>query len=280
MPKKNSGTFGYPGGKTTIAPWIISHFPKHKVYVEPFGGSASVLVQKEKSNVEVYNDINSDCVAFFNAIKEHSKELSEWVKNTPYSRELYETWRDEFNQGIRPSDTVEQAGRFWFLTTASFGGDIHQGGGTFSVQKSACKESHYGPTKWQRKGENVKNIRDRFHNVEIENLDWIELVDKYDGPNSFFYCDPPYVDVGEDYYTTNGGFDHVEFCDTISELEGLVLISYDHNIPEALDSWHTVRRTKEATISKQRPQKVETLTMNYDPETTPMFSETEQETLF
>lgn len=276
MPKKNSGTFNYPGGKTTIAPWIIDHFPNHTVYIEPFGGSASVLMQKPKSNVEVYNDLNSDCVAFFEAIKSHGDALQEWVKNTPYSRELYEKWRDEFNAGVRPDDVVEQAGRFWFLTTASFGGDIHQGGGTFSVQKARCAESQYGPTKWQRKGSNIPMIRDRFHNVEVENLEYKALVEKYDSEDAFFYFDPPYVDVGEDYYMTNGGFSHPEFCEQVLNLDGNWLVSYGEHIPAQLSDYHTVTRTKEATMSKQRPEIVEQLIMNYDPNDTPMFRETNQ----
>jgi len=277
MPAKNSGTFSYPGGKTTIAPWIIGHFPDHSVYVEPFGGSASVLMQKSKTATEVYNDINSDCVAFFKSIKSHADELQEWIQNTPYSRELYEKWQNKFNEGVRPDDTVEQAGRFWFLTAASFGSDIHQGGGTFSVMKTECKKAHYNPVKWQRKAENVKNIRDRFHNVQIENLDYVEVLGKYDSEDTFFYCDPPYVDVGDDYYQTeDGGFNHSRFVDSLHDLEGKWIVSYDHNIPTGLDDYRTVSRAKEAVMSKQRPEKVETLTMNYDPTEVSMFREQEQ----
>lgn len=280
MPTKNSGTFGYPGGKTTIAPWIIDYFPEHSVYVEPFGGSASVLMQKPKASAEVYNDINSDCVAFFQAVKSHADELKKWIENTPYSRELYEKWQTEFNEGVRPDDTVEQAGRFWFLTAASFGSKIHQGGGTFSVMKTDCKKSHYGPVRWQRKGDNVKNIRDRFHNVQIENLDCVEVLEKYDSEDTFFYCDPPYVDVGEDYYRTeDGGFNHSRFVDSLHDLEGKWLVSYDQNIPPGLEDYRTVSRKKEATMSKQRPDKVETLTMNYDVDGEVMMSEYGQQTL-
>lgn len=280
MPKKNTGTFSYPGGKTTIAPWIIDHFPDHTVYVEPFGGSASVLMAKQPSNVEIYNDINLDCVEFFNAIKSHPSELSRWVENTPYSRELYEKWRDAFNNGNRPSDTVEQAGKFWFLTTASFGGKIHQGGGTFSVMKGECKEAHYQPRKWQRKSDSIEYIRDRFHNVQIEKLDYSDLFDKYDSNDTFFYCDPPYVEVGEDYYTTGDGFDHTRFCDELKDLDGKWLISYGKHIPDQLSDYHTVTRTKEATMSKQRPEIIEQLIMNYDLDKTPQFSEAQQKKLF
>lgn len=271
MPKKNTGTFEYPGGKTTIGPWIIEYFPDHNVYVEPFGGSASVLMQKPRSTIEVYNDINSDCVTFFEAIKNHSDELREWVKNTPYSRELYEKWQSRFNDGYRPADIVERVGRFWYLTTASFGSDIHKGGGTFSVNKTEAKDAHYPPIKWNRKGENVEYIRDRFNHVQVENLDYTEVVEKYDGEDTFFYFDPPYVKVGENYYTTNGGFNHQEFVDVLNSLRGHWLVSYGENIPNGLEDYTTVTRTKEATMSKQRPEITEQLIMNYDPNQTPKF---------
>ena len=277
MPEKNSGTFGYPGGKTTIAPWIIDYFPDHTVYVEPFGGSASVLVQKQKSNVEVYNDLNSDCVAFFEAVKSHPEELERWVENTPYSRELFETWMESFGKGERPDDTVEQAGRFWFLTAASFGGKIHQGNGTFSIDRVENKPAHYGPIKWQRKGENIQTIRDRFHHVQIEQLDYAELFDKYDSTEAFFYCDPPYVDVGDDYYQTeDGGFNHPRFCEELLDLDGKWLVSYGEHIPAQLSDYHTVTRTKEATMSKQRPEITEQLIMNYDPAQVPQFRQANQ----
>lgn len=276
MPAKNSGTFSYPGGKTTISPWIIDHFPDHTVYVEPFGGSASVLMSKPRSNVEVYNDLNSDCVSFFEAIKSHPDELKRWVKNTPYSRELFEQWMWQFSQGERPDDTVEQAGRFWFLTAASFGAKIHQGNGTFSVAKGKSKEAHYGPVRWQRKGTNVENIRDRFHPVQIEQLDFAKLMEKYDGENTLFYCDPPYVDVGEDYYMTGDGFDHLRFCEALEDVDGKWLVSYGEHVPEQLTDYHTVTRTKEATLSKQRPEITERLIMNYDPDQAPAFKQANQ----
>jgi DNA adenine methylase len=266
MPAKNSGTFNYPGGKTTLAPWIIEHIPEHEVYIEPFGGSASVLMQKPRSPVEVYNDLNSDCVSFFEAVKKHPDELQQWVKNTPYSRELFDQWLDEFTSGERQDDLIERAGRFWFLSAASFSGKMHQGRGTFAVNTHYLNnDSSYKPTKWQRKGGNVEHIRDRFHTVQVECLDYEELIQKYDSAESFFYFDPPYVDVGEDYYQTpDGGFDHDHFVSCLHDIAGDWLVSYDQNIPSGLSDYRTVSRKKVTAMSAKQPEKVETLTMNYD----------------
>jgi DNA adenine methylase len=79
----------YHGSKWRLAPWIISHFPKHIIYVEPFGGSGSVLLRKERSKIEVYNDLDGEIVNLFRVVREHGEELSHRIYLTPYARSEY-----------------------------------------------------------------------------------------------------------------------------------------------------------------------------------------------
>jgi len=275
-----TGTFAYPGSKTTYAGWIIDHFPEHHLYVEPFGGAASILVAKSRSDIEVYNDLNGDCVRFFKAVRDKPSELARWVEYTPYSRELFEQYVESYPEW--PNDTIEKAGRFLFIQSAAFGGKgVMSGSPTFSVAKGDSERSWCNEVKWDSKSDHIKQIAKRFKSVNIEQLDYAKLVEKYDHEDAFFYFDPPYIDVGNDYYQVeDGGFDHERFTETVLDMDAKWPISYDHNIPERLQDFHSVKRTKTATMSAQNPEKVETLTMNYDPETTAMFSEAEQETLF
>ena len=77
------------GGKWSFAPKIlnlISDIP-HGVYVEPFGGSASVLLQKAPVRVEVYNDLDSNLVNLFRMIREKPEDLIRALQLTPYSLE-------------------------------------------------------------------------------------------------------------------------------------------------------------------------------------------------
>ena len=78
----------YLGGKWAIAPWIIEHMPAHRVYVEPFGGAASVLLRKPRSKVEVYNDLDDEIVGIFRILQNpvQWRELIRRLRRTPYSR--------------------------------------------------------------------------------------------------------------------------------------------------------------------------------------------------
>lgn len=86
----------YPGSKWRIANWIISYFPKHHSYLEPFSGSGAVLFNKPPSNIETVNDLNLDIVNFFQCIRENPERLAKIIEATPYSRYEYDiTWNTE-----------------------------------------------------------------------------------------------------------------------------------------------------------------------------------------
>ena len=74
-----------------LAPWIISHFPEHRVYVEPFGGGGSVLLRKPRSYAEVYNDLDAEIVNLFRVVRENGGELARLLYLTPFAREEYRT---------------------------------------------------------------------------------------------------------------------------------------------------------------------------------------------
>lgn len=265
MPKKGEGTFVYPGGKTVIAQWIIDHFPQHGCYVEPFGGSASVLAKKPRSDIEVYNDIQNDAVHFFKTLRERRDDLIEWVRATPYARSQFEEWADEFGKGHRPDDDVERAGRFFSLRQMSYGGKIQSP--TFKRGKTgtlSCSQ------RFVNSKQSLRELANRLETVIIENNDYKDIVTEYDTENALFYFDPPYVTGGE--YYINNTIDHDEFVSLLADVEGKWIVSYDE-LPPGLDGYHCVTRTRKWTISQDRSAEgTEKLIMNFDPEQTPSFS--------
>jgi len=266
---KTPGTFSYPGSKTTYASWIIEHIPEHTQYIEPFGGAASVLVAKPRSDLEVYNDLNGDCVDFFRAVRDRPDELERWIENTPTSRELFDEYVSRYKANEWPDDLVERAGRYLYVQTLAFGGKgVVDSSPTYRVITS---NSYRGSqldapeNNWKVKPGHIRDLRERLKGVNIEQMDYAELVEKYDHEDAFFYFDPPYVDVGDDYYQVEeGGFDHSRFVNTLHDMEGRWLVSYDENLPPGLEDYRTVSRKKIAAMSAQKPEKTETLTMNYD----------------
>src|SRR5690606_37285917 len=103
----NRPVLRYHGGKWNLAPWSISHFPKHRIYVEPFGGAASVLLRKPRTDSEVYNDLYGEVVNLFRVLRNptQARELIRIVTLTPYSRQEFE---DAY---IADGDPIEQARR-------------------------------------------------------------------------------------------------------------------------------------------------------------------------
>lgn len=109
------------GGKWKLAPWIIGHFPPHRVYVESFGGAASVLMRKPRSYGEVYNDLDQEVVNLFRVLQSPAEaaELREKLRLTPFARE-------EFELGyLDCEDPIERARRLVILCFMGFGSNGH-----------------------------------------------------------------------------------------------------------------------------------------------------------
>lgn len=265
----SKNVFGYPGGKTDMADWIIKHFPEHQCYVEVFGGSAAVLANKAPSNSEVLNDRDGNIVQFFEVLRDRPDELIEWLRNTPHGRDLHEKYGKQFYAGEHPDDPVERAGRFWYLRETSFGAKYNAlSGYNGSRKRNVARRS-------RNKRERLREWSARFDHVQIENLDFEDLFDRYDSQDTLFYCDPPYVNEGDDLYTGED-FEHQRFVNALSELEGDWCVSYT-DLPDGIEELAITIDSKEqryriAQGDGWEKTGDEKLVMNYDWETRPRFS--------
>src|SRR6266700_2387740 len=79
--------FGWYGGKFSHLGWLLPLLPKTRHFCEPFAGSAAVLLNREPSPVETYNDIDGEVVNFFQVLRDQKQDLIEAILLTPFSRE-------------------------------------------------------------------------------------------------------------------------------------------------------------------------------------------------
>jgi DNA adenine methylase len=270
--------FPYPGGKTPYVTQILDQFPEHRRYVEPFGGSAAVLLNKPPSYVEVFNDLDDDVVQFFRVARDRCEELQEWLRRTPYSEALYERWQSAYTAGERPDDEIERAGRWFYLRYTNYGGSPDRRAGFKRPGKRNEARSYRGGI------DEIAAIVDRFQEVTIAKEDANSLIDRYDHEETLFYCDPPYYAADERYYPAASGFDHGEFVDALRDRDGRWIVSYDV-LPPGLGSLattvakFTVRYSLPNANSEQREESTEKLAMNFDPAEVEPFNAVAQTTL-
>jgi DNA adenine methylase len=174
--------FQYYGGKWNLAFWIIKHFPPHQHYIEPCGGAASALLQKPRSFLETYNDIDDNVVNFFQVLRDNPSELTHKIELTPWARSEYELHREP------TQDPIEAARRFWIGCSMSISGISFTRSG---MRMSKGSLPYIPPVKLKTK--HLLEVAKRFKHVQIENKPFDEIVRMYDYPNNLIYVDPPYV---------------------------------------------------------------------------------------
>jgi len=270
--------FPYPGGKTVYCNEIINRLPDHRRYVEPFGGSAAVLLNKPRSYIEVVNDLDNDVVQFFRVLRDRRDELEAWLQATPYSRSVYEEWVSEFYDGHRPKDDIKRAGRWFYLRYTQFNGSLDRRNGFKTGGKRNEARSFRGGI------QELRTVAARFHEVTIECQPYYQVVDRYDNPDTVFYLDPPYYETNSDrdHYRVGGDIDHEQFVDQLRDRDGYWIVSYAELPPQLRDISKTVE-TYTAMYSMsyddERQEKTEHLAMNFDPSDEPAFTAAEQTTL-
>lgn len=180
----------YAGAKWLIAPWIISNFPPHKSYVELFCGGAAVFFRKRPSNVETINDIDGDVVNFFDILRTRPDKLIRAIQWTPYARAEYERAQQSCD------DPLERARRYYIRCWQAFGANRPGMSGwrhSFKANDVITKGERISfPHEFNRLDALYAAAR-RLKDAQIECMDAIECVQHYDGPDTLFYVDPPYV---------------------------------------------------------------------------------------
>lgn len=258
----------YHGGKWLLAPWIISHFPEHRVYVEPFGGAASVLLRKGRSYAEVYNDLDGEVVNLFRVVRDDGHELRQKLHLTPFSRvDFMESYKQS-------TDPIDQARRTVIRSFMGFGSNSHNHATGFrsNSNRSGTTPAH----DWMNYPDCLVAVIERMRGVVIENRDAKLVMTAHDEKTTLHYVDPPYVaetrDKGSDYRFEMTDADHRELAEFLRGLQGMVIVSgYDCPLyAELYKGWRTETITALADGARKRQ---ETLWFNQNvPEVATLFS--------
>lgn len=236
------------GNKTAILHILYALFPiRYGRFIDVFGGSGSVLLgNPEICPFEVYNDFDRNLANLFRCMKERTmavirelgfchlnsredfiairrffeneqfddKYLSEELRLTkilfppPEAKEL-----TEMRKRITADYDVRRAAMFLKLLRFSY--------------SSSGKSYASQPFDIRKLFGLISQLQDRMANVVVENQDFETLIKHYDRPDAFFYLDPPYFSTEDMYEVGFGWDDHVRLRDTLKNIKGKFLLSYN-----------------------------------------------------
>ena len=260
--------FGWYGGKFSHLDWLLPLLPQTKHYCEPFGGSAAVLLNREPSPVETYNDLDGEVVNFFRVLRTQKDALIEAIGLTPFSREEFELAISPNNQEL--SD-LERARRFFvrarqvrtgLAQTASTGRWAH----CLLTSRAGMAGA---VSRWLGSVEGLAEIAQRLLRVQIEHAPAIEVIQRYDSEETLFYLDPPYPhDSRGDskayaYEMTDN--EHRELAKVLHSVKGKVALSSYHGdlMNKLYSDWICIEAPIKNCHSVKAPRQ-EVLWVNYD----------------
>lgn len=226
----------YPGSKWSMADWIISHFPEHDVYLEPYFGSGAIFFNKKPARIETINDLDSQVINLFQIMREQPNELARLISLTPYSREEY------YQSYELTEDSLENARRMLVRCWQAIGAKRSDRTGW----RSCIKES--GPKntiQFSKLPEQILEVAERLKGAQIEHQPAVQLIERYNRDNVLIYCDPPYIMETRSkrmYAHEMVIDDHLKLLEAIRNHKGYLLISgYDHALyNEMLHDWERV----------------------------------------
>lgn len=243
----------WAGGKGRQLKDLLPLIPLSTTYVEPFGGGASVLLNKQPSEVEVYNDLDSALVNLFEVVRDDDTfdEFALQLEWTPYSRTAF---ADAVRGHADGDNRVTRAVMFYTMLNQSISGKR-------LALPSEWSRSRYQnlSERWHLRQEKLGPIHKRISRVQIECRDALDILQEWDGPDTVFYCDPPYIletRKKQKYYAVEPGDDyHHQLVDVLLEVQGMVILSgYEHAIYERLreHGWMTDIYGANATMNVTR----------------------------
>ena len=262
----------YLGGKQALVPRLLPLIPEHTGYVEVFGGAGALLLNKPLSSFEVYNDYDSELVNLFEVIRDDVDAFLKRADYLLYSRELYQRWQSDLEEGRQPEDRVERAVRFWYVIRSAFAAHPDKGWAFGRRRRRTLAVTV------QNALASIRIIHDRLKTVEIDHLDFRRCIKNRDASSNFLFLDPPYLEtsgyrVGD--FTLQ---DHADLAQILSNAKSKWLLTIgDH--PQIRKLYRSFDRTIlkssiacQKVIGGKRRTLRNLVIRNYEPPKNPLYT--------
>ena len=256
----------YHGGKFYLSPWIISLFPENyreMTYVEPYCGGANVLLNKEKSLIEVINDLDKDVVNIYRALRDEPKEIIRRLNLCKYCEETFyrATKKTQFD------DYLDNAVNEFILRRMSRGGLKK----AFAWSERLRGGKPGDVNAWETALKSLPSLAERLEEVHIFDFAALDVIKTFNSERTLLYCDPPYLQdtrISKTVYSYEMSIDdHIELAHSLNNFNGKVLISsYPSPLYNKLYKGWNIEKKKianNASQKKTKDKKVEIIFRNY-----------------
>ncbi len=261
--------FGWYGGKYSHLDFILPNLPDDAVhFCDVYGGSAAVIINRRPAPVETYNDIDSELVNFFVMLRDSGEELIRSIALTPFSRE-------ELAGACKPEtglSNLERARRFYVRARQTRTGLAQTSSeGRWAHCVLTTRAGMAGAvSRWLGAVEGLPEIVRRLQRVQIENAPALEVIRRYDTPNTLFYLDPPYVHQSRGdsnaYRYEMEDSAHRELGELLNSIKGRAALSgYRNDLYDSLfEKWRRIDAPVK-TCHSSKGKRRESLWVNFTP---------------
>jgi len=199
--------FGHPAGQLYQVAKLKKYMSPHKVFCEPFAGSATLFFAKDPTEEKAYlNDIG-----FYSTLLKAIKNLSDsdiskltkmnWTNSKAYFDKM---------RALKAGSALDYIHKQVYLIRWAYGGAVDLNWNSHHDGKTS---THNKPERWQK-------VRDRLKKATITKMDYADIIKKVDSPDTFFYIDPPYYKK-DDKRIRRFNIGEIKLEDFISVLKGI-----------------------------------------------------------
>jgi DNA adenine methylase len=282
MIKDKYSPFQYQGSKFNMLNEIYSLIPAHKTFVEVFGGTGTVILNKKQVICNVYNDLNKYLFNLYKVIQDDKLNLilKDKIEKTFYGRDIFRDIAKYLRENREfEIPNLEVAYNYLVYGMVSFNGIISKMKfeDAFALFTFGEDYGKLPPAKFSNYSIILEYMISKFKNIIVENLDYAELIRRYDSIGTFFYLDPPYfkdkitrIQTNTYLHDFNTEQDHINLFEILSKIQGKAMVSY-YDCPfirELYKGWNfnAFNKVKSSSSNVKKDRTVELLILNYSPE--------------